>query len=82
GVGTAPAYLTIAKQTTGTYSIDCSFLYGPTTNDFQVVASPKSSGFRVAYAGKPSTTAIRVVTTDSAGNVADADFDFMITRVR
>lgn len=82
GVAYAPSYLTIAKQSTGVYSIDSTFPYGPTVNDFQVVASTKTNGFKVLYAGKPSTTAIRIVTTDNSGNLADADFDFMITRVR
>lgn len=77
-----PRYITVTRVSAGVYTLDSSIPFGATSDSYQVVATSKTSGFRVSYAQKISTLSVRIVTLDVNGNAADSSFDFMISRGR
>lgn len=77
-----PQYLTTTRVSAGVYTIIHQYQFAPDVDHFQVVATSKTSGFRVSYAQKVNAQAIRIVVLDSSGNPADADFDVIITSRR
>ncbi|MCE1444796.1 hypothetical protein LWU69_04890 [Enterobacter hormaechei] len=77
-----PQYITATRASAGVYTINHSQQYAPDIDHFQVVATSKTSGFRVSYAQKVNLQSIRVVITDTAGNPADSDFDIIVTSRR
>ena len=77
-----PRYINVARASSGVYTIDSSIPFGATVDSYQVVATSKTSGFRVSYAQKVTNLSIRIVTIESTGNPADCAFDFMISKGR
>lgn len=80
GASNAPVYITGTKASTGVYTVDSTIPFGRDTSSFQAVATSKTTGRTVGYVQKVSTTSLRIVTLNATtGDVADTDFDLIIT---
>lgn len=77
-----PPYMSVNRASTGVYTVDSQIPFATGTAYFQAVASAKVSGTTVSYVQKVSTTSLRIVTLNSSGAVADAEFDLVITSRR